>query len=77
MRQESSGGIGRIRRVFPEGEYGFIQSADGGEVYFHKNSLRNCAYNDLQEGDSVEFAAEAGEKGPQATWVKVKRKRVK
>jgi cold shock CspA family protein/ribosome-associated translation inhibitor RaiA len=76
-RQELSCGIGRIRRAFSEGEYGFIQSADGREIYFHKNSLKNCAYSDLQEGDSVEFSVDEGEKGPQATWVKVKRRRVK
>ena len=77
MRQELRSGIGTIRRVFPEGEYGFIQSADGREIYFHKNCLKNISYNNLRKGDSVEFSAEEGEKGPQATWVKVKRRRVK
>ena len=76
-RQELSCGIGRIRRVVPKGEYGFIQSTDGREIYFHKNSLKNCAYDDIQEGDSVEFSVDEGEKGPRATWVKLKRRRVK
>jgi cold shock CspA family protein/ribosome-associated translation inhibitor RaiA len=77
MRQELPYGIGNIRRVFPEGEYGFIQSAGGREIYFHRNALKNCAYNDLREDDSVEFSAEEGEKGAQATWVKLKHRRGK
>jgi cold shock CspA family protein len=77
MRQEILPEIGIVHRVVPGGEYGFIQSADGREIYFHKNSLKNLSYNDLREGDSVEFSAEEGEQGPQATWVKLKRRRVR
>ncbi len=74
-RQEIPCAIGTVRRVVPDGDYGFIQSADGREIYFHKNSVKKVSYKDLREGDSVEFCEEAGEKGPQATWVRLKRRR--
>ncbi len=75
-RQEIPCVIGIVYRIVPDGDYGFIQSADGREIYFHKNSVKNVSYKDLREGDSVEFCEEGGEKGPQATWVRLKRRRV-
>jgi cold shock CspA family protein/ribosome-associated translation inhibitor RaiA len=75
-RQEIPCAIGIVYRVVPDSDYGFIQSADGREIYFHKNSLKNVSYKDLHEGDSVEFCEEDGTKGPQATWVRLKRRRV-
>lgn len=62
---------GRITRLFPEEGYGFIAAADGSEVYFHKNALRQDIFDKLTEGLPVEFDQEPGDKGPQATWVDV------
>jgi cold shock CspA family protein/ribosome-associated translation inhibitor RaiA len=62
---------GRITRLFPEEEYGFIATPDGTEVYFHTNALKRGRLEDLSEGVAVEFGQEEGEKGPQATWVLV------
>lgn len=62
---------GRIVRLFPEESYGFIATSDGGEVYFHKNALKQDVFEKLSEGMSVEFGQEQGDKGPQATWVLV------
>tara|TARA_B100000745_G_scaffold300564_1_gene255337 strand:+ start:19109 stop:19282 length:174 start_codon:yes stop_codon:yes gene_type:complete len=47
--------------------YGFI-SVEGNEkdLFFHSNELQNVAFNDLREGDSVEFEVSEGQKGPQA-----------
>jgi cold shock CspA family protein/ribosome-associated translation inhibitor RaiA len=62
---------GRIARLFPAEGYGFIAAPDGGEVYFHKNALRQDVFEKLSEGMSVKFDQELGDKGPQATWVDV------
>jgi cold shock CspA family protein/ribosome-associated translation inhibitor RaiA len=62
---------GRIARLFPEEEFGFIAAPDGTEIYFHANSLKQGIIEDLSEGAAVEFGQEEGDKGPQATWVRM------
>ncbi len=65
-----SAGLGVIKNVSPYESYGFILSADGREVYFHENSLKGMEIDNLSEGDSVTFGETAGDKGPQASWVR-------
>jgi len=60
---------GRVARLFPEGEYGFIETADGLEIYFHAHALKKGKFSNLAPGMAVKFAQEPGEKGPQAIWV--------
>ena len=57
---------GKIARLMDKG-YGFI-STDGEEkdFFFHANELQNVAFDDLQDGDDVEFEVKDGEKGPSA-----------
>ncbi|MEW6388304.1 MAG: HPF/RaiA family ribosome-associated protein [Thermodesulfobacteriota bacterium] len=62
---------GRIVRIFPEEAYGFIEDAEGLEVYFHAHALKKGRFAHLAPGMQVEFAQEPGEKGPQATWVRL------
>ncbi len=63
---------GKVARLFPAEDYGFIAAADGSEVYFHRNSVVEGSFGDLKEGSEVRFVvAEAeGEKGPQASTVR-------
>ena len=63
--------LARVVRLFPSEEYGFIKTADGREVYFHKNSVLTPGFDKLAVGSEVAFAEEMGEKGPQATTVRV------
>ena len=63
--------IGTIVRIDPSGEFGFIETGDGQEIYFHRNSVLNGGFARLRVGSQVTFAEEAGEKGTQATTVKV------
>jgi cold shock CspA family protein/ribosome-associated translation inhibitor RaiA len=60
---------GRIIRLFPAGDYGFIETDDGLEVYFHANALKKGSFAALNPGTAVKFGQEEGDKGPQATWV--------
>ena len=62
---------GIIRKIVPDESYGFIVTDDKLDVFFHANSLKDVGMNDLSEGDEVLFAMEEGDKGLQATWVKV------
>ena len=58
-----------VSRLFPEGGDGFLQTSDGREIYFHRNSVRHGDFDHLTVGMEVRFAEEQGEKGPQASTV--------
>jgi len=63
---------GRIIRIFPESEYGFIKTSDEREVYFHGNSLLHGKdIKELKFGAEVVFVEEQGKEGPQAARVTV------
>ncbi len=63
--------LARVARLFPEEGYGFLETADGREVYFHKNSVLNDAFGRLATGSLVSFTEEKGEEGPQASTVRL------
>jgi ribosomal subunit interface protein len=62
---------GRIVRLVPEQNCGFILASDGNEIYFHSNSVGNGGFDKLAVGDEVRFVAQHGEsaEGPQASTV--------
>ncbi|MDY6825420.1 MAG: HPF/RaiA family ribosome-associated protein [Thermodesulfobacteriota bacterium] len=62
---------GIVLRVFPGEDYGFLQSVDGGEIYFHRNSVLHDDFERLEPGTGVRYVESAGEKGPQASTVEV------
>jgi CspA family cold shock protein len=51
--------------------YGFISQENGDDVFVHFQSIISEGYKTLNENDKVEFVVTDGEKGPQATEVKV------
>ena len=63
--------IGTVVRLDPAGEFGFLRSNDGEEIYFHRNSVLDGAFSDLAVGSRVVFTDEIGEKGAHATTVKL------
>jgi cold shock CspA family protein len=63
--------IGTVVRIDPSGEFGFLETSDGQEVYFHRNSVLDDGFSRLRVGSRVTFAEELGEKGAQATTVKL------
>ncbi len=60
---------GRVARLFPERDFGFIEGADGQEVYFHRNSVINAKFDALEPGTEVRYSVESGDEGLQATGV--------
>ncbi len=60
---------GRVTELLGEDGYGIITTADGRQIYFHRNSVINAEFEDLKLSDEVRFAEEQGEKGPRATTV--------
>ena len=61
----------RVSQIFPQQGYGFLASDDGREIYFHKNSVLGRVFPRLKVGAIVTFVEEPGEKGPQASTVRV------
>jgi cold shock CspA family protein len=51
--------------------YGFLTTPEGEEIYFHRNSVLNDAFERLAIGTRVRFVEEAGEQGPQASTVAI------
>jgi cold shock CspA family protein len=62
---------GRVVRLFPIDEYGYIETDDGHEVYFQKSSVLKNAFDRLAVGSRVSFVEERGEQGPQASTVRL------
>jgi len=58
-----------VVKIFPGEGYGFLEDDEGREIYFHRNSVLDGAFQRLEVGSEVRFAEEAGEKGPQASSV--------
>ncbi len=62
---------GRVTRLHREENYGFLETADGREIYFHRNSVIGGAFDHLYIGSEIRFAEEAGDDGAQASTVEL------
>jgi CspA family cold shock protein len=51
--------------------YGFIAREEGEDVFVHFSAIQGDGFRNLEEGQSVEFNVEQGQKGLQATNVAV------
>lgn len=60
--------IGTVTRL--REDHGFLETADGLEIYFHRNSVVNDGFAKLEPGSRVTFVEQRGEKGPQASTVR-------
>lgn len=71
VKRHASHPEGRVRTVFHDLGYGFIEALDGHDVYFHRNAVRNGSFEDMAEGARVRYAEEQGDNGPQAMVVEL------
>jgi cold shock CspA family protein/ribosome-associated translation inhibitor RaiA len=62
---------GKIIAVDRERNCGRIATADGREIFFHRNSVVNADFDRLDVGAEIRFAEEPGQQGPQASTVHV------
>lgn len=61
---------GRVTRLVPKADHGFITLDDGQEVYFHRHSVAADGFDALRIGDAVTLIMSEGEEGPQASLVR-------
>ena len=55
---------GTIKKLTQKG-FGFIDTGRG-DLFFHTSSVEGAAFDDLYEGQTVEFTEGRGQKGPRA-----------
>ena len=60
---------GTIKRKIDRG-FGFIETGDGTDLFFHMSSVEGVAFDDLHEGQRVTFTEAQGQKGPCAERVR-------
>ena len=65
---------GTIRKILREKGFGFIEPEDGSkDVFFSRGSMNaGTDFDQLREGDQVQFQSRPGEKGPRASGVKLR-----
>ena len=66
-------GSGKIKKLVADKGFGFIQTDSGEDVFFHHSTVANQGFDDLSEGQAVEYTVESGQsqkgKGPRAASV--------
>jgi CspA family cold shock protein len=63
-RRRANVAQGTIKKLTDKG-FGFI-AGDGEEIFFHMSALQDVRYEDLREGQTVEFTIGQGPKGSRA-----------
>jgi len=56
---------GTIKKLTDKG-FGFIDTGDGSDMFFHMSNLDGVRYDDLSEGQTVTYQPGHGPKGPRA-----------
>jgi ribosomal subunit interface protein len=64
--------LGQIAEITPDEDFGFLETKEGGLLYFHRNSVLAGDFEQLSRGDEVHYNEDVGDNGPIATKVRVK-----
>lgn len=61
---------GTIKKLAERG-FGFIDTGDGKDMFFHMSNVEGSRFEDLQEGQRVSYTPGEGPKGPRAENVQI------
>ena len=68
---------GTIKRLISDRGFGFINTNEGKDLFFHRNELREVDFSSLKEGQQVEFEVGQGHGGrPEAVKVRLVKPKV-
>lgn len=59
---------GKIKKLTQKG-FGFIETPNGQDLFFHSSSVNGCSFDELYEGQVVSYDEGRGPKGPCANQV--------
>jgi len=63
---------GTIKKLISDKGFGFIQTEEGKDLFFHRTQLQDVDYSSLKEGQEVEYETGTGRGGrPEAVKVKL------
>lgn len=60
---------GVVTRITLRGDFGFISTTSGTDLYFHRNSVIDGSFESLDVGDAVRYIEGEGDTGPTAAKV--------
>ena len=61
---------GKIKKLVSDRGFGFVEG-ERGELFFHHSEVQGTTFDELQEGQILEYEIGEGRKGPCATTVRV------
>lgn len=61
---------GKIKRLVSDRGFGFVEG-DRDDMFFHHTDITGVSFDDLQEGQTLEYEIGQGPKGPRATNVRL------
>ncbi|WP_395674567.1 HPF/RaiA family ribosome-associated protein [Inquilinus sp.] len=70
---EAAGETGTVTRMFPDLDYGFVETKEAGSLYFTRNAVVDGRFDELTAGTMVHLTLATGEgpMGPQASSIRV------
>ena len=74
MRPRTNQVYGTIKKIMKDKGFGFIIPDDGSdEIFFHRSRMApKVIFDDLREGNEVQFEVRSGDKGKQAFNLKLR-----
>lgn len=63
--------VAYVTKLFKEKGYGFVETLEGREIYFHRNSVLHDDFSRLDIGTGVRYVAVDGDDGPQASTIHI------
>lgn len=64
--------LGQVAEINADEDFGFLITATGGLLYFHRNSMLSGDFDALTRGDALFYVEDVGDTGPIATKVRVR-----
>jgi CspA family cold shock protein len=61
---------GRIKKLVADRGFGFVEG-ERGDIFFHHSDVEGGSFDELQEGQMLEYEIGQGPKGPRATNVRL------
>ncbi len=62
---------GKVKKLVSDRGFGFIEGERGDDLFFHHTGVQGVTFEELREGQDVEYEIGRGPKGPRAESIRV------